>query len=301
MIKIWKMGMRSILALGFTGIILFAAGCGNDKGGSTVGTTPDTFSFTAQSSVVLSTVITSNAITVSGINSPAPISITGGSYSINGGAFTASAGTVTNGQTVSVQHTSSAANNTVTTTTLTIGGISAPFTSTTLAAPGIDTTPNAFSFTDQPGVLLSTVITSNAITVAGIDNAAPISIIGGTYAINGGAYTSTAGTVTNGQTVTLRHTSSASNSAVTTTTLTIGGVSAPLTSTTLAAVNAAVIYQSQCAGCHRLGTVDTTGSPNLSGTTGMPSRFPNPGVAGHQGITLSAAEIAALTVYFQAN
>jgi len=68
-----------------------------------------------------------------------------------------------------------------------------------------------------------------------------------------------------------------------------------------AAVNAAVLYQNSCAGCHSLGTVDTTGSPNLSQTTGMPSRFPTPGVAGHQGRTLSAAEITALTAYFQAN
>jgi len=269
-----------------------------------VDTTPDPFSFTAQTDVALSTVITSNTITITGINSPAAISITGGTYSINGGAFTSTAGTISNGQTVAVQHTSSASNSTVTTTTLTIGGVSGSFTSTTVAAAGADTTPDPFSFTAQTGVALSTLITSNTITVAGINSPAPISITGGAYSINGGAFTTTAGTVTNGQTVAVQHTSSASNSTVTTTTLTIGGVSAAFTSTTLAAaVDAAALYQSLCSGCHSLGTVDPTGSPDLSGVTTVPSRFTAGVAVNHNGdtITLSAAEIAALSAYVQAN
>ena len=299
--RIWKLGVRSILVLGFIGIMLFAAGCGDDEAGSTVDTTPAAFSFTAQTDVALNTVLTSNAITVSGINSPAAISITGGSYSINGGAFTAVAGTVTNGQTVAVQHTSSASNNTITTTTLTIGGVLAPFTSTTLGI-GVDTTPNAFSFTAQSGVALSTVITSNAITVSGINSPAAISITGGSYSINGGAFTAVAGTVTNGQTVAVQHTSSAANSTVTTTTLTIGGVSASFTSTTAGAVvNAALLYQGSCAVCHSLGTVDTTGfAPNLS-LRDASTRFFSPNFT-HQGVgPLSAAQISALTAYFLAN
>ncbi len=124
--------------------------------------------------------------------------------------------------------------------------------SITIAAPGVDTTPDPFSFTAQTGVALSTVITSNAITVAGINSPAPISVSGGTYSIDGGAYTAATGTVTNGQTVTLRHTSSASNSTTITTTLTIGGVSASFTSTTLAApaLDGAALYATNCAGCH---------------------------------------------------
>ena len=196
-------------------------------------TTPDAFTFTDQTGVALSSTITSNTITVSGINSAASISVTGGTYSINGGAYTSATGTITNGQTVSVRHTSSASNSTATNTTLTIGGVSDTFTSTTLAA-GPDTTPDAFTFTDQTNVALSTTITSNSITVSGINTAASISVTGGTYSINGGAYTATTGTVTNGQTVTVRHTSSASYSTATNTTLTIGGVSDTFTSTTLA-------------------------------------------------------------------
>ncbi len=195
-------------------------------------TTPDAFTFTDQTGVAVSTVITSAAITITGINTGAPISVTGGEYSINGGAFTAAAGTVNNGNTVQVRHTSSASFSTATNTVLTVGGVSDTFTSTTVAPPP-DTTPDAFTFVDQTGVALSTVITSAAITIAGINTASPISVSGGEYAINGGAFTATAGTVSNGNTVQVRHTSSAAFTTATNTVLTIGGVSDTFTSTTL--------------------------------------------------------------------
>ena len=95
---------------------------------------PDAFSFTDQTGVALSTVVTSNSITVSGINAAADISVSGGEYSINGGGFTSASGTVSNADTVVVRHTSSNANSTAVQTTLTIGGVSDTFSSTTLAA-----------------------------------------------------------------------------------------------------------------------------------------------------------------------
>ena len=63
-----------------------------------------------------------------------PISIAGGEYSVNGGPFTTAAGTITNGQTVEVRHTSAAAKGASVITTLTIGGVAGAFTSTTVAA-----------------------------------------------------------------------------------------------------------------------------------------------------------------------
>ncbi len=98
-----------------------------------------------------------------------------------------------------------------------------------------DTTPEAFTFTDQTDVALNTLVTSNTITVAGIDTVAPISIVGGTYAINGGSYTSASGNVINGDTLTVQQTSSGSNSTTTDATLTIGGVSDTFSVTTVAA------------------------------------------------------------------
>lgn len=102
------------------------------------------------------------------------------------------------------------------------------------AAAGPDTTPDAFTFTDQTDVGIGSTCESNAITVAGIDAAADISITGGEYSVNGGAYTSSAGTVVAGDTVTVRHTSSFAYETATDTVLTIGGVSDTFTSTTQA-------------------------------------------------------------------
>ncbi|MDP1609947.1 MAG: DUF1566 domain-containing protein [Sulfuritalea sp.] len=97
-----------------------------------------------------------------------------------------------------------------------------------------DTTPDAFTFVDQTNIARSTLTESAAITVAGINAAAAISVAGGEYQINGGAWTGAAGTITNGQTVKVRHTTSASTSTATNTVLTIGGVSDTFTTTTVA-------------------------------------------------------------------
>lgn len=99
-------------------------------------TTPGQFGFTDQSGVAVDTVITSAAITVTGIDAAAEISVTGGTYDINGsGTFTADAGTVNNGDTVRARHTSSASYLTATNTAVTIGGVSDTFTSITEGDP----------------------------------------------------------------------------------------------------------------------------------------------------------------------
>ena len=94
---------------------------------------PTPFVFTSQNDVALNTLVISNTISVSDINSATAISITGGEYSIDGGAFTSAVGAVTNGQSVQVQQLSSNALNATTTVTLTIGGVSADFNVITYA------------------------------------------------------------------------------------------------------------------------------------------------------------------------
>jgi len=90
-------------------------------------------------------------------------------------------------------------------------------------------TPDAFSFMDKTGVSLSTLITSNAISVSGLSSnvSVPVSVSGGEYKVNSGAWTSDPGLVQNGDQVAVRHTSSGSYSTLTTTTLTIGGQAIP--------------------------------------------------------------------------
>ena len=103
--------------------------------------------------------------------------------------------------------------------------------------PDPDTTPDAFSFAPVTDAVPGSVVQSAAITVQGIDAAAPVSITGGLYSIDGGAFTSAAGTVENGQTVALRVTAASGNSATTSAALTIGGVSGSFVVTTVAADN----------------------------------------------------------------
>lgn len=97
---------------------------------------------------------------------------------------------------------------------------------------GADTTPNAFSFTDQTSVPLSTVTESNTITVTGIDSTTSISVDSGEYRINAGTWVSASGTVSLNDTVQLRHTSSGTNSTAVNQILTIGGVTDTFTTTT---------------------------------------------------------------------
>lgn len=99
-----------------------------------------------------------------------------------------------------------------------------------------DTTPAAFTFTDVTAATLSTVYTSNTITVSGINDQALVEITGGPYSKNGGAYVSTPGYANSGDTFAVRVTSSGTNSTGASATLTIGGVSDTYTVTTVAAV-----------------------------------------------------------------
>lgn len=80
--------------------------------------------------------------------------------------------------------------------------------------PAADTTPNAFTFTDQTGVALSTVITSAAITISGLSTGTSITLnaSGGTIDKNGDANFLGSQLVQNGDTVRARVTSSGSNS-----------------------------------------------------------------------------------------
>ena len=200
---------------------------------STTDTTPDQFTFTDDlSGVPLNSFETSDQITISGINSPATVSVTGGKYLKNNSyPYTNAATTASNGDTFRLGHTSSSSYSTDKNTVLTIGGVSDTWTTRTLSAPN-DSTPDAFSFSDQTGVALSSLITSNTITVTGINTTANVTISGGNYSKNGGAYTSANTTASLNDTFTVRHTSSSSNGGTKNTTLTIGGVSDTFTTTT---------------------------------------------------------------------
>lgn len=129
---------------------------------TTQDTVPDAFSFTDQTDVELSTVCTSATITVAGLGTglTADITVTGGEYSINGGAFTSSAGTVTNGDEVRARVTSSGSYATGVSATVDIGGVTDGFTATTRAqvAPTITTVSMAGGYV---GVAYSRIVVAS--------------------------------------------------------------------------------------------------------------------------------------------
>ncbi|WP_347273385.1 S8 family serine peptidase [Candidatus Kuenenia sp.] len=127
-------------------------------------TIPDQFTFTDQTDVALSTLATSNTIIVTGINTAAAISIAGnnGEYSVNGGAYVTTSGTVNGGDTVAVRQTASANFATTTDTTLTIGGVSDTFSVTTLAAEPVPPI--------SPANLVANALNDNQIDLNWIDN-----------------------------------------------------------------------------------------------------------------------------------
>ncbi len=98
-------------------------------GTNPVDTVPNAFAFTSLTIAPASTVTESSVVTVSGINAPSPISVTGGQYAISTdgglswGAWTNLAGTVADTNQVKVRLTSSATPGASASATLTIGGV----------------------------------------------------------------------------------------------------------------------------------------------------------------------------------
>ena len=97
-------------------------------------TTPEQFTFDDQADLPPGAEVQSNAVTVTGINAPAAIGVSGGEYSVNGGAFTSDDGTVANGATVRVRVVASDQYSTTVSAVLTIGGVSDAFSVTTRPA-----------------------------------------------------------------------------------------------------------------------------------------------------------------------
>lgn len=96
---------------------------------------PSAFTLTDVVDATPSTVYTSNTITVAGLGAQASaaISISGGTYSKNGGPYVSTPGTVVNDDTVAVRVTSSADPLTAVSAVLDIGGVRDTYTVTTAA------------------------------------------------------------------------------------------------------------------------------------------------------------------------
>lgn len=180
---------------------------------------------------------------LTGFDAPASITIMGGEYSIAGRAFTSAPGTINPGESLQVRHLTSSKSQTTVTTTVTIGGDAGTkgyFSTTTKTA---DTTPDSFAFAAQDKVPLNAQVTSAPVTIRGFNTSTAISVVGGEYRIgDDGPWTAASGLInpnpatlqfTPSQVVRVRHKTPNAGAVKTNTTLTIGGVSATFTSTTV--------------------------------------------------------------------
>src|SRR5258706_5417114 len=134
---------------------------------------------------------------MNGIANGSAISVAGGQYSINGGAFTAAAGTINAGQSVALQMNASPNCATTTAATVTIAGVDRSFSVTTTSCNTTPADPGVFG--TQANVDPLSVRTSNTLYVTGINAPIPISLVGGQYSIEcNGSFTSAAGSIAPG-------------------------------------------------------------------------------------------------------
>ncbi|HAF80715.1 MAG TPA: hypothetical protein DCG66_06840 [Brevundimonas sp.] len=160
---------------------------------------------------------------LSGFTGAAAISVSGGEYRIDGGSWQTAAATVSAGQSVQVRVQAPATAGASQTATLDVGGVTAAFQVTTAVAAA-DTTPDSYDLGGPATAASGAWAASNTITVSGVNAATPVSISGGQYRINGGAWTTANGTITAGQTIQVQVQAPAAGGAGQTATLDIGGV-----------------------------------------------------------------------------
>jgi hypothetical protein len=221
--------------------------------GSPSDTLTDTFSFQNIIGATPSTQYFSSinsggtAYTVSGLGTGVSVPLSLVSYtstssplvSKNGGSIGTFPTNVANGDTIRIYMTSSSSYSQTVSTQVSIGAYQPnPWTISTSATA--DTNPDAISFVNAVNRPQSTATTSNAVAITGIATSVNVTTTNGALiSKNGGSYVSSPVSVVEGDTISLRLTSSASLNTAVSTTVTVGsspGVTASWSVTTYAAV-----------------------------------------------------------------
>jgi hypothetical protein len=144
---------------------------------------------------------------------------------------------------------------------------------------------------------------SNTVLITGIDASLPISIVGGEFSIDGGAFIATAGTLANGQTVTLRLTAAPTYGSMKTALLTIGaaeaGFSVTTQATAIAYSPASLSFASQALGIASAAqTVTLTNSGAATLNLGAVTVSGDFGQTNNCGTTLAAGASCSVAVTF---
>jgi len=265
--SLFQTGVRKLFILSL--VSLLAACGGGGGGGKKASPAPasaspiSSSSRSALSSSVDNSVSSLSAITSSSISS------------LNNSASNpmSSVSAITNSSISSLSSSfSSSADGIISINSSSISSLGSSFSSS-MSSLAIDTTPDAFSFTAVVTGALNTPIISNFITVSGINTASPISVSNGEYSINGGAFTSASGTVSNGQTIVIKLMSAATVEIETQAVITIGGIANSFSVTTTNLIGGAI----QNAPLNIAGVVTTFagGKPGVDGT-GVAAKFQAP-------------------------
>ncbi|GAB5389644.1 MAG: hypothetical protein Alpg2KO_26120 [Alphaproteobacteria bacterium] len=197
-------------------------------------TMPDALSITPLSDQPLATRVTSESVSPIGFDGPQIISVTGDGtprVSVNGGAYRTSLN-ISPGDSFTVQVTTSAMFQVDTVATVTIGSYSTDFVATTVSGP--DLTPDPFPIPAVTDALLSSEVTSDAVSVADFEGPIQMSVAGlgsPELSVNGGSW-STTPDINPGDSFRVRMTSAATRNVQQIATVTIGTVSETFSVTT---------------------------------------------------------------------
>lgn len=183
---------------------------------------PLAFAFTEVADAFPGLAAISEPQTLSGFDSPASVTVRGGAYSLNGSAYTESPGMAQPGDVLRLLAIPAALNGEAVTTEVEVGGVAAAFQVVT-AAP-VDSRPDFFRFTDFRLAPLATAVTSETVTIRGIN--VPVEIVadaGTTYSLNDGPFTGAPGTVLPGDRLRIRFQTPATRNTDCVVAVTIGG------------------------------------------------------------------------------
>ncbi len=217
------------------------------SGGGSTG--PAAFNFAATTNAALSAEVTSNTVTLTGLNSMVFAACVNCTHIIRNGVVNGNTSIFMPGDTIALQMMTAATPNTATYAYVVVGST----TSGTWAATTSNNTPTAFSFTNQTGVNTSAPITSNTVTLGGTFTNVTATCGAGCIGIsrNGGAFS--AGPVNgfnSGDTIAIKQTSSSSSSTATTATVTVGSTTSTtwqVTTTNDSCANGGVTVGTVCA------------------------------------------------------
>src|SRR5690625_53934 len=125
-LSIWMLILTLLTALAACGGSSSGPG-GNHEPKPDPITTPDSFSFAPQEGVTPGELVESNTITLTGITAPATISIANGEYKLGDGSFTAEAGHIEPGQSLTLRTTAPNRPDVTKETVVTVGGVAGRF------------------------------------------------------------------------------------------------------------------------------------------------------------------------------